>query len=129
MPKDIYPSFRYRDARTAIDWLERAFGFERQVVYDDDRGGVAHAELRYGDGLVMLGSEREGDDTGGRHLGRGWAYVAVDDLAAHYEQAKASGAEIERERQDEDYGSFYGARDLEGNHWSFGTYRPARAEG
>ena len=26
--------------------------------------------------------------------------------------------------QHEEYGSFYGARDPEGNLWSFGTYRP-----
>jgi uncharacterized glyoxalase superfamily protein PhnB len=51
--------------------------------------------------------------------------VAVEDVDAHAERAKAAGAEIVRELNDTDYGSReYAARDLEGNVWSFGTYRP-----
>jgi uncharacterized glyoxalase superfamily protein PhnB len=113
---------RYRDARAAIDWLERAFGFSRHAVHDGPDGTVAHAELRYGDGLVMLGSWRGDDDH--RRPGQGWAYVAVDDLEAHLGQARAAGAEVVDGPQHEEYGSFYGARDPEGNLWSFGTYRP-----
>jgi uncharacterized glyoxalase superfamily protein PhnB len=113
---------RYRDARGAIDWLERAFGFERHVVYDGPDDTVAHAELRYGNGIVMIGSERADDEH--RRVGRGWAYVVVDDLDAHCERAKVAGAEIIDGPIAEEYGSFYGARDPEGNLWSFGTYRP-----
>lgn len=122
MTSNIYPSFRYRDARAAIDWLEQAFGFKRKVVYDEPNGSIAHAELAYGEGIVMLGSERPDDEY--RRAGQGWAYVAVDDLDAHYERAKAAGAVIVNERRDQDYGSFYSAHDLEGNLWSFGTYCP-----
>jgi uncharacterized glyoxalase superfamily protein PhnB len=122
MPKNIYPSMRYRDAAAAIDWLLAAFGLERQVAYDDGAGVIMHAELRYGDGLVMLGTWRGEEDP--RRPGEGWAYVAVDDLDAHYERAVAAGAEIVSERQQQDYGSFYSARDPEGNLWSFGTYAP-----
>jgi uncharacterized glyoxalase superfamily protein PhnB len=125
MPRDIYASMRYRDAPAAIDFLERTFGFERHVVYEGPGGTVAHAELRYGDGLVMLGSWRGDDDH--RRPGQGWAYVAVDDLDAHYRGAAAAGAEIVDGPQRQDYGSFYGARDPEGNLWSFGTYRPSFA--
>jgi uncharacterized glyoxalase superfamily protein PhnB len=122
MPKDIYASMRYEDAPAALDWLQRAFGFQRSVVYEGADGTIDHAELRYGDGLVMLGSARGPDDH--RRPGMGWAYVAVDDLDEHYAQAKAAGAEIVSEPEHQDYGSFYGARDPEGNLWSFGTYRP-----
>jgi uncharacterized glyoxalase superfamily protein PhnB len=118
---------RYRDAHAAIEWLGKAFGFEQSVVYEGDGGRVDHAELRYGDGLVMLGSERPGDDQ--RQAGQGWAYVVVGDLDSHHENAKAAGAEITEEPHTEDYGSFYGARDLEGNLWSFGTYEPADSSG
>lgn len=124
---DVYPSIRYRDAAAAIEWLGRAFGFERVVVYEGDDGRIEHAEVRYGDGMVMLGSERAGEE--GRHIGQGWVYVVVEDLTAHHERAEAAGAEIVREPADEDYGSFYGARDPEGNEWSFGTYRPGKGEG
>jgi uncharacterized glyoxalase superfamily protein PhnB len=113
---------RYHDAAAAIDWLERAFGLIRHVVYDNPDGTVAHAELRYGDGLVMLGSWRGDDDH--RRPGEGWAYVAVEDLDEHYRRAESVGAEIIDGPVRQDYGSFYGARDPEGNLWSFGTYRP-----
>jgi uncharacterized glyoxalase superfamily protein PhnB len=53
-------------------------------------------------------------------------YVALEDVDAHYQQARAAGAEIVREPADTEYGSReYLARDLEGHLWSFGTYRPA----
>lgn len=119
---DIYPSLSYRDAPAAIEWLQRAFAFESGVAYEGENGLIEHAEMRHGGGMVMLASEREGEE--GRHVGQGWAYVVVDDLDAHLERARAAGAEIVRERIDEDYGSFYGALDPEGNEWSFGTYRP-----
>jgi uncharacterized glyoxalase superfamily protein PhnB len=49
----------------------------------------------------------------------------VDDPDAHYERARAAGAEIVRELIDEEFGSRgYTARDPEGNLWSVGTYRP-----
>jgi uncharacterized glyoxalase superfamily protein PhnB len=125
MPKDIYPSLRYRDAPAAIDWLERAFGFERHEVHEGPDGTVAHAELRWGDGMIMLGSERGDDDPYGSHAGQSWLYVVVEDADAHFERAKAAGAEIVRELTDQDYGSRdYSARDPEGNLWSFGTYQP-----
>jgi uncharacterized glyoxalase superfamily protein PhnB len=125
MTKNIYASMRYEDAPAAIEWLERAFGLERHVVYDGPDGTVSHAELRYGDGLVMLGAWRGEDDH--RRPGQGWAYVAVDDLDAHHARAEAAGAEIVDGPQHQDYGSFYSARDPEGNLWSFGTYGPTVA--
>jgi uncharacterized glyoxalase superfamily protein PhnB len=123
MAGGIYASMRYADAAAAIEWLERAFGFERRVVHVGEGGRVDHAELGLGDGLVMLGSERPGDEQ--RAAGQGWAYVVVADLDAHLETARAAGAEIVDGPLHEDYGSFYAARDPEGNLWSFGTYDPA----
>jgi uncharacterized glyoxalase superfamily protein PhnB len=52
-------------------------------------------------------------------------YVYVDDVDAHCERARAAGAEILREPEDQDYGARdYTARDPEGHIWSFGNYRP-----
>jgi uncharacterized glyoxalase superfamily protein PhnB len=125
---DVYPALRYRDAHAAIDFLERAFGFERHAVYEGPGNTVAHAELSHGDGMVMLGSEGEDPGPFGRHVGQGWIYVVVEDPDAHHERAKAAGAEIVMEPTDQDYGSRdYSARDPEGNLWSFGTYRPGGA--
>jgi uncharacterized glyoxalase superfamily protein PhnB len=121
----IYPSFRYRDARAAIDFLRDAFGFEQVARHENDDGTIAHAELRYGNGIIMLGSPPE-EDRFADHVGHGWAYVVVDDADAHYARAVEHGAEIVMELTDQDYGSRdYSARDPEGNTWSFGTYRPS----
>jgi uncharacterized glyoxalase superfamily protein PhnB len=121
----IIPTLRYQDAPAAIDFLERAFGFERKAVHGEG-DVVHHAELTYGRGMVMLGSTGRGDpqfDT--RHSS---AYVIVDDPDALHDRAKAAGAEITRELQDTDYGSReFSARDPEGNAWSFGTYDPFAA--
>jgi uncharacterized glyoxalase superfamily protein PhnB len=118
----IIPTLRYKDAHAAIDFLERAFGFERKAVYEDG-GTVHHAELTSGRGMVMLGTAGAGDPLFDTH--RSSAYVVVSDPDAMYERAKAGGAEISRELQDTDYGSRdFSARDPEGNVWSFGTYDP-----
>jgi uncharacterized glyoxalase superfamily protein PhnB len=121
---NLYPCLRYRDPHAAIDFLCTAFGFERHVVYEDG-GQIAHAELAYRGGMVMLGGEKENDPFGA-HAGMGWTYVVVEDADAHHDRAKAAGAEIVRPLEDQDYGSRdYSARDPEGNLWSFGTYDPA----
>lgn len=120
----LYPSLRYRDASAAIDFLTSAFGFERHVVYENEDGTIAHAELSYGPSLLMMGQDR--DDVYGGRAGQGWVYVAVDNADAHCERARAAGAEIVVDLHDTDYGSRdYTARDPEGNTWNFGTYRPA----
>jgi uncharacterized glyoxalase superfamily protein PhnB len=128
-PKNIYPVLRYRDAHAAIAFLCDAFGFERHAVYESEGGGVEHAQLAHGSGMVMLSTERDDDDRGwGKHAGQAWIYMVVDDPDAHHDRAKAAGATIIRELEDQDYGSRdYSARDPEGNLWSFGTYDPATA--
>jgi uncharacterized glyoxalase superfamily protein PhnB len=128
---NIIPAIRYQDAMAAIDWLERAFGFERGLVVAGEDGVVHHAQLSLGPGWIMLGSSRE-DELGlrsPRELGgvNQSIYVIVADPDAHYARAKSAGAEIVRELADTDYGSReYTCRDPEGHLWSFGTYRPSR---
>lgn len=115
----VFPGLRYRDEHAAMDWLERAFGFARHAVYTDDGGAVVHAELRLGQGIVMIGAAPECEE--GFNI-----YVHVEDVDAHYARAASAGAEITRPLADTDYGSReYGARDLDGHCWFFGTYLPA----
>jgi uncharacterized glyoxalase superfamily protein PhnB len=119
----IIPTLRYRDAKAAIEFLERAFGLERKEVYENDDGTVAHAELTHGRGMVMLGSARTGDPQ--FETRRSSMYVIVGDPDALHDRAKSAGARITRELQDTDYGSReFTAEDPEGNVWSFGTYDP-----
>jgi uncharacterized glyoxalase superfamily protein PhnB len=123
------PFLHYENAPGALDWLTQAFDFERSAVHEGADGTIAHAEMRYGGGMIMLGSARENDlamktprELGAVNQG---VYVIVDGIDAHYERARGAGAEIVRKLHDTDYGSRdYAARDPEGNLWSFGTYRP-----
>jgi uncharacterized glyoxalase superfamily protein PhnB len=119
----VFPSLSYDDAPAAIDFLVEAFGAERHAVYAGDDGSIHHAELRFGNGMVMLGSAR-GDAAATRGTGGG-IYVVVDDPDGLHARAKAAGAQIVREPNDTEYGSReFGARDPEGNNWHFGTYQP-----
>jgi uncharacterized glyoxalase superfamily protein PhnB len=126
----IHPTLLYRDAGTAIDFLERAFGFETLARHDNPDGTVAHAELRLGDDVVMVGTGAEGlqdvpDDFKAARVG---VYLSVEDLDAHHERARSAGATVTREPENTDYGSReYSARDAEGLHWHFGTYVPQAA--
>jgi len=128
----IIPGMRYLDANAAIDWLCEAFGFERGLIVPDGQDGIAHAQLTFGNGMIMLGSA--GDDahdklikppakTGG--IGTQSPYVIVQDADKHYARAVKAGAVVLRELRDEDYGGRgYTCRDPEGHVWSFGTYDP-----
>ena len=132
---NVIPGMRYVDAPAAIDWLCRAFGFEKHlVVPGEGEGVIAHAQLRYGNGMIMLGTAgKHGggfdefmttpSDIGGRETQS--AYVIVEDPDAHHERAIAAGAEIVMPLEDKDYGGRgYSCRDFEGHVWSFGDYDP-----
>ena len=128
----VIPALRYRDAKAAIEWLGRAFGFEAQLVVPGEGNAIVHAQLRFGNGMIMLGSMKDDefgrlmthpDETGGRETMT--PYVVVADVDAHYAMATAAGAKIVRAIQDEDYGGRgYSCRDVEGRLWNFGTYDP-----
>jgi uncharacterized glyoxalase superfamily protein PhnB len=129
----IIPSLRYRDALKMIDWLQRAFGFEKKVVYMSGETIVGHAELTFGNGMVMLGSVDNGtesaawtvqpDEVGNRET-RG-TYLVVSDCDAIYASAKAAGAEMVLELRTMDYGGkAFTCRDPEGHIWGIGDYDP-----
>ncbi len=52
----IIPAMRYRNAPAAIDWLCHTFGFEKHPVVPGEDGTIVHAELSFGNGMVMCGS-------------------------------------------------------------------------
>lgn len=128
----IVPCLRYRDAKAAIEFLCKAFGFERHAVYEGPDGSVMHAELRFGNGMIMLGSVSDSPfsklqklpaEVGG--VGTQSPYVIVNDADAHHAQALAAGATIVLPLKTEDYGGRgYSCLDPEGNLWNFGTYDP-----
>jgi uncharacterized glyoxalase superfamily protein PhnB len=129
MRASIIPTLPYRDAAAAIDWLCRAFGFARHAVHRDESGGIAHAQLTLGNGMIMLGTARE-EGSGSIQLPPAGhvtqsAYVVVTDVDAHHARAVRAGAEVVAPLKDEAFGGrSYSCRDPEGHLWHFGTYDP-----
>lgn len=128
----VIPGHRYRNAPAAIEWLCTVFGFERNAVYEDEHGGIAHCQLTLGGGMLMLGSQRDDE------YGRGFkmptelggietrsVYIVVADVDAVHARAVEAGATIFRPLQDTAYGSReFGVKDPEGHSWTAGTYNP-----
>jgi uncharacterized glyoxalase superfamily protein PhnB len=121
MTQTITPYLLYEDVEGALDWLALAFGFEETLRFTGDAGYVNHAEMRLGDAAIYLGDpgeqyknpKRLGQETVG-------IYVLVGEVDAHYERAKAAGAEINEEPADQEYGDRrYTATDPEGHVWFF----------
>jgi uncharacterized glyoxalase superfamily protein PhnB len=130
----VIPVLRYRDASAAIEWLCQTFDFEKNLVVPSEDGTIAHAQLSFGNGMIMLGSVLKDETPFGRLMKQpdeiGGAetqtiYMVVNDADAVYARAKAAGAKIAIEIKDEDYGGRgFSCYDLEGHLWSFGTYDP-----
>lgn len=126
----VVPGMTYRDAPAAIDWLCDVLGFERRLVVPGENGTIAHAQLTYGNGMIMLGSARDDPDaivlpsTPGGRLTQANLLV-VSDIEAHYERVKAAGANIVMELEEQFYGgSLFAVRDPEGHLWHVGSYDP-----
>jgi uncharacterized glyoxalase superfamily protein PhnB len=118
------PAVFYRDPWAALDWLESAFGFERSMVISDKDGRLAHAEMRFGDGYIMVGAEwadfiASPASVGGKNTQL--IHVQLEqDIDGHCGRARAAGASILMDPADQFYGDrTYRARDPEGHVWTF----------
>jgi uncharacterized glyoxalase superfamily protein PhnB len=105
-----------RDSRAALAWLEAAFGFETRLVIEGPDGGVAHSEMKLG----YEWDERHRSPASLGGVNTQSAHVNLDeDIDAHCARARAAGATIFREPEDQFYGErLYGAYDLEGHQWT-----------
>ncbi|HMD01648.1 MAG TPA: VOC family protein [Candidatus Baltobacteraceae bacterium] len=127
----IYPALRYRDAHAALAWLEKAFGATKHAAYEED-GVVVHAEVAIAGNMIMFGQERDDSypvrSPASAGCTTGAIYVVLPDataIDAMFARATAAGAKVQRRVNDTGYGSHeFGVLDLDGNPWSFGTYRP-----
>jgi uncharacterized glyoxalase superfamily protein PhnB len=119
----VIPYLFYGDVPKAMDWLERAFGFERVLIHPT-ANNRHHGEMRCGSGMIMMGTSaaefgtRTPRDADARTQG---TFIYLADVDAHFARAKAAGAEIIEEPVNRDYGRTYWARDLDGHDWFFTT--------
>jgi uncharacterized glyoxalase superfamily protein PhnB len=129
----VTPCLQYHDAPAAIEWLCRAFGFEKHLVVPGEDGTILHAQLSFGNGMIMLGSSAKDNaysrlmvlpnEIDGRQTQT--TCLCVSDADLIYARAREAGAEILMDIVDADYGGRgFTCRDLEGHVWTIGTYDP-----
>ena len=122
----ICPYLFYDDINAALNWLEKAFGLETVFSIPDPQGAIMHAEMKLYDGIIMMGpTSDEQNCKSPKSLGaiHQSLYIYVDDVDAHYNQAKAANAKILMEPSDQFWGDrMYAVFDLEGQQWTFAQH-------
>jgi uncharacterized glyoxalase superfamily protein PhnB len=131
-PPRLYPTMRCKDAEAMIAWLKNVLGFA-SMPFIARTARSCTPNWRSAHQFLMLGADRDDayatrvGDLKGRRTDA--LYLAVSDPETLYQKIKASGARIEVELHNTDYGSRdFSARDPEGGLWTFGTYWPKVGE-
>ncbi|HEY2444943.1 MAG TPA: VOC family protein [Rhizomicrobium sp.] len=119
--QQVIPYLYYADVPKAVDWLVKAFGFEK-VMVTPSGNNRHHGEVRFGSGLVMMGTaagqfESQSPKQAKAHTSG--VFVYLSEVDAHCAHAKAAGAEIVHDVSDQSYGRTYWARDPDGHDWFF----------
>jgi PhnB protein len=129
----VIPMLAYEDGPAAMDWLALAFGFRERARMLGQNGRLSHGEMEAGDGLIMLATPSPHYHGPKRHreesdAARKWSEVPyiidgvlvyVEDVATHFERAKAAGATILSAVEEGGEGRRYRAEDIEGHRWMF----------
>ena len=130
---DVIPMIAYEDGPKAMDWLSSAFGFKERARMLGKDGRLSHGEMQVGDGVIMLATPTPDYQAPRHHReacapAQKWSTVPfivdgvlvyVDDVEAHFAQAKRGGAAILSEVEAGPNGKRYRAEDLEGHRWMF----------
>ena len=132
-PPTLTPYIVVSDARRAMDWYVEVFGAQRRgELHVNADGTIGHAEVAIGDAVLMFAEASdlwpdvpvrapESPATFSHTL-----HLQVDDVDGTTEQARRSGALVEREPADQPYGRAAVIVDPFGHRWIL-LRRPARA--
>lgn len=125
IPQAITPLLVYNDIPAAHEFLVETFGFAPGGLTRDPNGNPVHGEVSMGEMTIWLHRANPEDQLAPpdtlRAQSSGLA-VLVSDVDSHHEHARAHGAAVDGPPVDQPYGRReYGARDLEGHRWWFGT--------
>ncbi|HEY3812048.1 MAG TPA: VOC family protein [Caulobacteraceae bacterium] len=126
----LTPSLAYRDPEAAMQWLQDAFGCEIDTLLTDSDGKIAHlvmsfrgqpfGVMREWESEALIGPAKMRSPASLDNHGSSFMRATVDDLATHYERARAAGARITQEPTLQFYGDrTYRCLDLEGHVWNF----------
>lgn len=124
--RSAIPYLNVPDGESAIDFYERAFGGRTDLRLTRPDGKLAHAEIRFGDALVMVREEipelgfRSPRAIGGTPV---QILVYVEDVEALVQRAKNAGAKVVRPVEEQFHGDFMATlEDPFGYQWFFATH-------
>ncbi len=115
-----------RDAARALDFYKRAFGATELFRMPAPEGKIGHAEIRIGEGVVMLADEMpDMGYVGPQTLGGTPVSLMfyVPDVDARFAQAVAAGGTVKKPLKNEFYGDRSGTIvDPFGHVWTIATH-------
>jgi len=122
----VTPYLIVRDAARALDFYKKAFGATELMRFPAPGGRIAHAEIRIGEGVVMLADEslemghKSPQAIGGTPVSLMF-YVA--DVDARFAKALAAGGVVVNPLKDQFYGDRSGTiADPFGHVWTIATH-------
>jgi PhnB protein len=123
---NITPYLVIKGAAAAIDFYKKAFGAVEVMRMPQPDGRVGHAELKFGDSMVMLADEfPEMSVVGPKTLGNTSVALLlyVDDVDKAVERAVSLGATIKKPVADQFYGDRSGTlEDPFGHKWTLAVH-------
>ena len=123
---NVTPYLVIKGAAAAIDFYKKAFGAVEVMRMPQPDGRVGHAELKFGDSMVMLADEfPEMGVVGPRTLGNTSVALLlyVDDVDKAVERAVSLGATIKKPVADQFYGDRTGTlEDPFGHKWTLAVH-------
>jgi uncharacterized glyoxalase superfamily protein PhnB len=124
----LSPYLTVKDSAAALDFYQRAFGFEKRSAVPMPDGRIGHCEMVWNDAMIMFGPEATCGGTCKAPVTLGVVspvslYVYCNDVDALAARAEKAGAKVEMPPQD----MFYGDRvcrltDPDGHVWHFATH-------
>lgn len=124
--RGVTPYLIVRDAARALDFYRDAFGASETLRLPGPNGQIGHAEIRIGDGMVMLADEMpEMGHKGPAALGGTpiTLMIYVPDVDTRFAKAVAAGDVIKNPLKDQFYGDRSGTIvDPFGHIWTIATH-------
>ena len=116
-----------RDAAPALEFYKKAFGAKELMRFPAPGGKIGHAEIKIGEGVVMLADESpEMGHKSPQTLG-GTAITLmfyVSDVDAQFAKAVAAGGTVKQPLKDQFYGDRSGTiTDPFGHIWTIATHK------
>ncbi len=108
----VMPYLILDNAIAFFNFTSEVFGAKEKSKHLDDKGGLIHGEITFGDSTIMFGqaSEQWGVQNSG-------LYINIDNADEVFANAITKGASVVQPMSDQVYGRTGGIKDPFGNVW------------